>query len=142
MKERSSGRSGLGQALAANSLTALLAERVMGWTVGPNRYLTGDRKWKPLWRFRPTESLEDAFELLDHAAPEEYTVSGSKRGECRVRVRINGRTGEASEVSKPLTIAYAVARAIGLELTGEVDARVWMPAHLRDQKSRSKNDGI
>jgi hypothetical protein len=141
MKERSGGRSGLGQALAANSLTALLAERVMGWTVGPNRYLTGDRKWKPLWRFRPTESLEDAFELLEHAAPEEYTVSG-KRGECRVRVRINGRTGEASEVSKPLTIAYAVARAIGLELTGEVDARVWRPTLGPDPKSRSKADGI
>src|SRR5579862_1993013 len=110
MSERPGGQSRASQTVARDRFIVVLVERVMGWTVGPDRYLMADRKWKPLWRFRPSENLADAFELLDRAAPEQYSICGCYQGECRVRVQINGRIGDASGVSRPLAIAQAVAR--------------------------------
>jgi len=97
-------------------LTALLAQRVMGWTVGPDRFMMGNRGWMPRWRFQPAEKLEDAFRLLDEAAPQEYSIRGDDTGSIHVRVRINGNAGEASGTSKPLTITQAIARAAGIEV--------------------------
>jgi hypothetical protein len=94
-------------------LVALLAERVMGWGVGPDRFLVGNRGWMPRWRFQPAKKLADALRLLEAAAPQEYRIWGEK-GSTHVHVRIAGTTGEASESSKPLAITYAVARAVGL----------------------------
>jgi len=31
-----------------------LAVGVMGWTVAPDRFLMGRRRWIPRWRFQPT----------------------------------------------------------------------------------------
>ena len=97
-------------------LTALLAQRVMGWTVGPDRFMMGNRGWMPRWRFQPAEKLEDAFRLLQEAAPQEYSICGDDKGSIHVRVRIGGTAGEARGTSKPLTITYAVARAVGIEV--------------------------
>jgi hypothetical protein len=97
-------------------LTSLLAERVMGWTVFADRFVMGDRRWIPRWRFQPTERLADSFHLLERAAPEEYSMRGDNKGNFRVRVQIGGRTGEAHGTSKPRAITYAVALAIGLEV--------------------------
>jgi hypothetical protein len=38
-------------------LAAVLAERVMRWGVGPDRFLLSNRCWLPRWRFQPTESM-------------------------------------------------------------------------------------
>jgi hypothetical protein len=95
-------------------LTEELARRVMGWGSAPGRFLKSERRWIPRWRFQPTERLVDAFHLLEKAAPEEYSMSGDNKGNFRVRVQIGGRTGEAHGTSKPRTITYAVALAIGL----------------------------
>jgi len=97
-------------------LTALLAQRVMGWTVGPDRFMMGNRGWTPRWRFQPAEKLEDAFRLLEEAAPQEYSIYGDAKGSIHVRVQIAGSTGEARGTSKPLAIAHAVARAVGIEV--------------------------
>jgi hypothetical protein len=97
-----------------DQLTAILAERVMGWTVGPDRFLMGNRGWMPRWRFQPVENLEDAFRLLEQAAPQEYSISGDDNGKIHVQVRIAGTAGDARGTSKPLAITYAVARAIGI----------------------------
>jgi hypothetical protein len=68
------GRNGRGlseQALAAitGDLTTLLARRVMGWEIAPDRFLMGKRKWMPRWRFQPELKLEDAFRPLEAAMP-------------------------------------------------------------------------
>lgn len=88
----------------------------MGWTVAPDRFLTGDRAWMPHWRFQPTEKLEDAFRLLETAAPQEFTICGDGSGNIHVQIRIAGAQGEAHGTATPLTITNAVARAVGIEV--------------------------
>jgi hypothetical protein len=97
-------------------LTNLLAQQLLGWTVTPDRFLTGRRSWMPRWRFQPTQKLEDAFRLLDQAGLDEYRISGDGRGYFAVRVRIGSRIGEACGVSKPLAITRAIALALGIEV--------------------------
>ena len=112
--------------MTADMLTALLAERVMHWRVAPDRFLIGDRRWLPRWRFQPVERLQDAFSLLEQAAPEEYSMGAGENGNFWVKIRVAGTTGEALEPSKPRAIAYAVARAFGIEVdsssVGIIDA--------------------
>jgi hypothetical protein len=36
--------------MTSEQLTAVLAGRVMGWGVGPDRFLMGNRGWMPSWR--------------------------------------------------------------------------------------------
>ena len=98
-------------------LTKHLAERVMGWSVAPGRFMMGNRGWKPDWKFQPTEKREDAFQLLDAAKPAEYNIAAQRDGTFTVSVRIGGTVGAAHETSEPRAIAHAVARAIGLEPT-------------------------
>ena len=100
--------------MTADQLTAVLAERVMHWRVGPDRFLTGRRRWIPRWRFNPTEKLVDAFDLLEAADPEEYSMGANRTGAFWVRVRLRGGKGEARNTSKARAIAHAVARAIGI----------------------------
>jgi hypothetical protein len=95
-----------------DQLTAILAQRVMNWRVGPNRYLTGNRHWMPLWRFQPLARLPDAVRLLEAAAPERYTIQVDKNGLVWVLVQIAGKTGEARERSRTRAIVLAIARAL------------------------------
>jgi hypothetical protein len=99
-----------------DKLTSTLAERVLGWSVTPDRFLTGRRGWLPRWRFRPAENADDAFRLLDAAVPERYTMGSAEDGTFWVNVCIGGATGEAVDASRPRAITFAVARAIGLEV--------------------------
>jgi hypothetical protein len=103
--------------LTNDHLTAVLAERVMGWGVGPDRFLMGNRGWMPRWRFQPIEKLEDAFRLLEEATPQEYSICGDEKGNVHVRVRIDGTAGEAWGTSKPSVITHATARAVGIEVS-------------------------
>ena len=97
-------------------LTALLAERVMGWSIGPDRFMTGNRSWLSRWRFQPVEKLADALRLLEVAAPEEYSLRGDGEGNSWVHVRIDNAAGEACSASKPCAITWAIARAVGIEV--------------------------
>jgi hypothetical protein len=99
-------------------LTAVLAERVMGWAVGPDRFLIGNRCWMPRWRFAPTKNLDDAFLLLKHAGPEEYSIRGDRTGSVQVTVRIGDRSGEACDISIAGAITCAIARALDLPEAG------------------------
>jgi hypothetical protein len=94
----------------------MLAERVMGWAVGPDRFMMGNRGWTPRWRFQPVDKLDDAFRLLQEAAPQAYSICGDDKGSIHVQVRINGAVGEARESSMPSAVTYAVARAVGVEV--------------------------
>lgn len=97
-------------------LTEELARHVMGWKPAPGRFLLKDRRWIPRWRFQPTENLGDAFQLLESARPEQYTMGATSRGEFWAKVRIAGDAGEAHDRSKPRAITLAVARALGIDV--------------------------
>ena len=101
--------------MTSEHLTAILAERVMGWTIGPDRFMMGNRGWMPRWRFQPAENLDDAFKLLEKAAPQDYAMGDDGKG-FWVRVRIGKAIGEARDASKPRAITFAVARAVGIEV--------------------------
>ena len=118
MQGRMRSRSRMPKCTMTQDLTAILAERVMKWGVAPDRFLLDGRRWVPRWRFRPAERIEDAFRLLETLDPAEYFMQG-QGAECfAVRVRLrNGGIGEASGKSKARTITYAVARAIGVDIT-------------------------
>src|ERR1017187_1681751 len=104
--------------MTTSELTALLARRVMRWSVHLGRYQMENRRWTPAWRFQPTKRLEDAFRLLDAADPDDYSINCRRGGPWTVRVQIGGIAGEASGISKALAITQAVARAIGLDPEG------------------------
>jgi hypothetical protein len=97
-------------------LTAILAERVMNWRVGPTRYLLGKRHWMSLWRFQPLDRLPDAMRLLEAAVPERYTIREDENGVVSVHVKIAGKTGVAHEQSRPLAIALAIAKALQIDV--------------------------
>ena len=101
--------------MTTEQLTALLAERVMRWRVGPDRFLTGNRSWIPRWKFNPLERLEDAFRLLDHSGSSRYVISRTGNG-FDVEVECDGRVGKATSDSKPRAITLAVARVLGIEV--------------------------
>lgn len=122
--------------MTKNSLTAILAQRVMNWRVGLNRYLTGDGHWMSLWRFQPLDRLPDAARLLEAAAPERCTIHADKDGLVSVRVQIAGKTGEARERSRARAIALGIARALQIpvdSLEGP-DGACELPAGFRPKR--------
>jgi hypothetical protein len=60
-----------------NMLIDRLAQQVLHWDIGADRFLPGDRSWIPKWKFNPLEHLEDAFRLLDHSQAMRYSISQS-----------------------------------------------------------------
>jgi hypothetical protein len=101
--------------MTVENLTAILAERVMGWRVAPDRFIMGGRSWQPKWRFQPLAHLDDAFQLLDKAGAK-YIVEGTPDGKFTARVSIGDRTGTATGCSRPATISRALAKAIGIAI--------------------------
>jgi hypothetical protein len=53
--------------------------------------------------------------LLESAEPKHFVMGSDKRGEFWVRVEIAGGVGEARDASKPRAIAFAIARALGID---------------------------
>jgi hypothetical protein len=102
--------------MTSKQLTATITQRVMGWTVAPDRFMTGNRGWIPRSRFRPTERIQDAFKLLVAAAPAEYDLGGAKGKPSWARIRIGTASAEASAPSLPLAICLAIAKALGIEV--------------------------
>jgi hypothetical protein len=100
--------------MTKDQIAAILAERVMGWSVGPDRFMIGGRRWLPRWRFQPATRIEDALRLLERSAPQEYAMGAAESGGFWAKVRVAGITGEAHESSQAEAITIAVARAIGL----------------------------
>ncbi len=103
--------------MTPDHLTAALAERIMGWSIAPDRFLMGGRRWIPRWRFQPTANLDDAFKLLERAAPQDYAMGDDGKG-FWVRVRIGKAVGQARDRSKARAITIALAQALGLEVEG------------------------
>jgi hypothetical protein len=102
--------------LAPELLVASLVERVFGWRVTPDRFLTGDRGWLPRWKFQPTQKLADAIRLLEATNPDEYSVGADANGGFYAMVTVSGKTAEAHASTKPLAICLTVAAALGIEV--------------------------
>lgn len=102
--------------MTTDQLAAILAERVMQWGLGPDRFLLGERRWIPRWRFQPTVRLEDAFRLLERLAPDEYTMGAAPDGRSWAKVRVAGVLGEATESSRARAVTFAISRAFGIEV--------------------------
>jgi hypothetical protein len=98
----------------SQALTVLVAERVMKWTVAPNRFMLGRGRWMPRWRFQPCENLIHAFQLLDAAGPGTYSMGADGAGRFWAKVQIDGVVGKGRDRSMPLAITRAVARASGI----------------------------
>lgn len=109
--------------MTIDQLTALLAKRVMGWRVGPDRFLMGGRQWQPRHRFQPTERMADAYRLLEKAAAQEYRLEAVQGGRFRAVVRIGGVSGESTESSQARALTFAIARALGLGTGREARAQ-------------------
>jgi len=125
-----------------DQLAAILAERVMGWSVGPDRFMMGDRRWQPRWRFQPAKKLEDAFRLLEQAAPQEYSLRAAENGGFWASVRIAGNTGEAHESSQARAMTLAVARALRLDISEEPEPSGRTLKRRDRQQSGSDRDGV
>jgi hypothetical protein len=109
-----SGKSGL----ADSALVDQLAQQVLHWRVGPDRYLTQNRSWLPRWKFDPLNRLDQAFRLLDAAAPSRYGISFSN-GRFHVEVEVKGIIGRASDTSRTRAIVTALGRSLKLKGTEE-----------------------
>jgi hypothetical protein len=81
------------------SVTALLAKRVMGWRTAPGRFLMKNRQWLRDHRFQPTKRIEDAYRVLEKAAPKRYTIGGDETGVSFAEVQIGEVIGEARDTS-------------------------------------------
>jgi hypothetical protein len=93
-------------------LTAILAERVMGWKACPDRFVKSGRTWIPRSRFRPFSRLTDAFLLLDRVASA-YRIR-KIGGVFTAEVQVKNRTGKATGERTARTITLAIALALGL----------------------------
>jgi len=98
-------------------LTAILAERLLGWRCTPDRFLTGERGWMPRWKFQPTNKLTDAIRTLEAANPEAYSVVAGANGSFYARVSVAGAAAEAHASTKPLAICLALAKIIGVDVS-------------------------
>jgi hypothetical protein len=117
---QSRGKSPKGVKLTADQLTALLAQRLFGWKVRRDRFMTGDdRGWLKRERFQPTTSLDAAFRLLSALKPLDYKLGGSGSGACWATVKLKEASGEGTGRSLPLALCLAIARALGIHV--EVD---------------------
>lgn len=101
------------ESLTDDALIDQLAQQVLHWRVGPDRFMTRNRSWLPKWRFNPLQRLEDAFLLLDHSQATRYVIS-QMGGKCEVEVEHDRKIGKAAGHSRPRTITLALARSLGL----------------------------
>jgi hypothetical protein len=107
---------GPSKASSEEQLNAILAERVMGWRVAPDRFVIGGRRWLPRWRFAPTSNIGDAFQLLDAATLVDYDLHADRNGLHTAKLRTSGASVEASCSSMPRAICLAIARAYGIDV--------------------------
>src|SRR5690349_16601373 len=103
--------------MTSDQLAAVLAARVMGWTVAPDRFLMGKRSWIPRWRFQPWKCLENALDLLDAAKPDRCSMVRDRGFDWSVTIAIGDSLGSAQDPSPARAITLAVAQAVGVDVS-------------------------
>jgi hypothetical protein len=99
--------------VTADCLTAILAEKVMGWRVGPERFLTGGRCWIRRSRFQPTRRMEDALQLQNKAGGS-YSITKGEGGTVTAKVTLTGKTRTVTDKSDAAALTRALALALGI----------------------------
>lgn len=94
-------------------LTDLLAVKVLGWKVCPDRFIQSGRRWIPKWRFAPLMRMDDAFLLLEKSGGT-YLLSLDAISIFTAEVRIGERIGKASGEPKAHVITLALSKALGI----------------------------
>jgi hypothetical protein len=107
--------------MTAEALTALLAERIMHWSVAPDRFMLGNRQWITRSRFQPLSDVKHAFRLLEAVATG-FSLVRLPGGAFRAEVRVGRHTGVASGEPKAACITLAVARAVGIIVQREPES--------------------
>lgn len=92
--------------------------RILGWRQTPDRYIKANRSWIPRWRFTPLTNLQDAFDLLEIAASS-YSLRVQVDGRFEAEVFVDGHVGRAFGEPKARTIAVALARALGIDISSD-----------------------
>ena len=105
--------------MTAATLTGILAERVMRWRVGPDRFLKGGRQWSPRWQFQPLRHTDHALQLLEKTGGT-FSLTQAADGSVTARVIVGGRTGTATGKSQAACTSVAIARAIGIDVPDEL----------------------
>jgi hypothetical protein len=103
--------------VTATQLEARLAERLLGWRTAPDRFLVGQRRWIPRWRFQPLRRMEQALELLQKAGAR-FTVTNADDGTAIAEVTVAGNVETASATSVSAAITLALSRAMGIDTEG------------------------
>jgi len=101
--------------LSNDQLTAIMAERILGWRVGPERFIMGNRQWITRRHFQPFDRVQDAFRLLQKAGGG-FSLIKTPDGVFSATVLVGDRAGTASGSAVAATITEAIARALGLEV--------------------------
>lgn len=122
-----------------DTVTAALAERVMGWRAAPDRFLKSGRAWIPRWRFQPFQNIEDALALLDAAKPQQYEIRGAA-GQVTAHVNISGSCGECVGTSRAAVLSGAIAAALGICAAAQVKAAASMIS-VRGEKEGPNTNG-
>jgi hypothetical protein len=97
-----------------DQLAATLAERILGWRVGPERFLLGNRQWITRSQFRPFDRVQDAFRLL-RKTPSAFSLTKTRDGVFTAIVQVGDRAGTASGQAAAAAITSAIARALGVD---------------------------
>lgn len=95
-------------------LTAILAERAMGWKVTPDRIMKTNRAWISRWRFQPLTDISDAFELVAQLT-DDYSLTAVPGGTFKATVRVGGKVGVSSCLLQARAITLAIAQALGID---------------------------
>jgi hypothetical protein len=85
--------------VTADCLTAILAEKVMGWRVGPERFLT--------------RRMEDALQLQNKAGGS-YSITKGEGGTVTAKVTLTGKTRTVTDKSDAAALTRALALALGI----------------------------
>lgn len=101
--------------MTIENLTTVLAERVMEWKAGPDRFLTANRSWIPRWKFNPLERIQDAFVLVDRSESNRYSIVKANEA-LEVEIQCKGGVGRATGHLKARTITLALARSLGIKV--------------------------
>ena len=97
-------------------LTVLLAERVLGRQVRPDRFQLGNRSWRPRASFQPTRRIQDAFTVLLAAKPDDFKLSGGQRKPFVLTLRAANAVVRASTGTAQIAICLAVAGILGIDM--------------------------
>jgi hypothetical protein len=101
--------------MTGERLTAILAQRIIGWRVGPKGFFLGNRQWITRSHFQPFNRIQDAFKLL-HKAASAFSLTKTPDGLFSATVRVGDRSSVASGSAVAATITRAIALAIGLKV--------------------------